>query len=56
MSKQRIFLKYGIQLTLIRRKIRDILPVKDHTPFIRCLEILPKIRSVVVLSTSTRTK
>ena len=55
MSKQRIFLKYGIQLTLIRRKIRDILPVKDHTPFIRCLESSQNTKCSS-LSTSTRTK
>jgi hypothetical protein len=35
MGKQGIFLKHGIELSLIRRKIRDIFSFKDYLPGVR---------------------
>ena len=38
MREQRIFLKYSIQFSLIRRFIADLLAIKDHFPLIRIQE------------------
>ena len=36
MRKQRIFLKYSVDMTLIRRQIRNILTFKNNLSLIRC--------------------
>ena len=36
MGEECVFLKYGVELPFVRRKLCDVLAVKDHMTGIRC--------------------
>ena len=38
MSKERVFLEYGVHLPPVRRKLRDVFPVEDHAAGIRAFK------------------